>query len=263
MRHSDGGAAAARWTYIITHFGERLSVWLERSLGDFGKGQRASRASAELDIGNYHTGAGRGHDLGEDGKAMNVLEMLENGLYALGQIFRLPIMLSLWICFAMVCFALGRYLIDLMARRHERSGFSISAWVTDGAILSGSSARLAAQQLQASQNLQYGGLENLVAETEENLRHSLDSLRALVKVAPSIGLIGTLIPMGTSLAAMAGGNLNAMAGQMVVTFTSTIIGLVIGTLAYALLLLRQRWISVTVRKQRYLAEGMAAEMEAR
>lgn len=206
---------------------------------------------------------------------MNFLEMLENGLYALGQIFRLPIMLSLWICFAMVCFALGRYVIDLMARRRERSHFSISAWVSDGAILSASADRLtalpaplrcftvAAQQLQASQNLQHGGLENLVAESEENLRHSLDSLRALVKVAPSIGLIGTLIPMGTSLAAMAGGNLNAMAGQMVVAFTSTIIGLAVGTLAYALLLLRQRWISVTVREQRYLAEGMAAEMETR
>ena len=37
------------------------------------------------------------------------------------------------------------------------------------------------------------------------------------------------IPMGSSLASMATGNLKAMAGQMVVAFTSTIIGLATGT----------------------------------
>ena len=53
--------------------------------------------------------------------------------------------------------------------------------------------------------------------------------RLLVKVGPSLGLLGTLIPMGTALASLATGNLDAMAGQMVVAFTTTIIGLACGT----------------------------------
>ena len=54
----------------------------------------------------------------------------------------------------------------------------------------------------------------------------------------SLGLLGTLIPMGTSLASLALGNLEAMAGQMVVAFTTTIIGLATGTLAYVVAVAR-------------------------
>ena len=66
-----------------------------------------------------------------------------------------------------------------------------------------------------------GGLEHLVLEREERVRRPLNGARMMVRVGPSLGLLGTLIPMGSSLASMAAGNLEAMAGQMVVAFTST------------------------------------------
>jgi biopolymer transport protein ExbB/TolQ len=81
-----------------------------------------------------------------------------------------------------------------------------------------------------------------------------------VKVGPSLGLLGTLIPMGTSLASLATGNLEAMAGQMVVAFTTTIIGLSTGTLAYVIAAVRQGWVTESIREQRFLAERIAAEL---
>jgi biopolymer transport protein ExbB/TolQ len=66
--------------------------------------------------------------------------------------------------------------------------------------------------------------------------------------------------MGGSLAAMAGGDLKAMAGQMVVAFTTTIIGLATGTLAYVLATVRLSAVNETVREQRFLAERIAAEL---
>jgi hypothetical protein len=84
--------------------------------------------------------------------------------------------------------------------------------------------------------------------------------RMLVKVGPSLGLLGTLIPMGTSLASLATGNLEAMAGQMVVAFTTTIIGLATGTLAYVVAATRQTWVAEQVREQRFLAERIAVEL---
>ncbi len=205
---------------------------------------------------------------------MNFSELLENGLFALGQVLRLPVMLLLWVCVAMVLYYGGSYLVEAVRRRSERSGFDLKQWLQEGRVLDTSEERRAAlpanlrgmlgsiQQLDAAKALHHGGLENVVAEFEEQLRHGLDGPRALVKVGPSLGLIGTLIPMGTSLAAMAGGNLNAMAGQMVVAFTSTIIGLATGTVAYGLVVLRQSWASASIREQRYLAEVIAAEMES-
>jgi biopolymer transport protein ExbB/TolQ len=105
-----------------------------------------------------------------------------------------------------------------------------------------------------------GGLEHLVLEREERVRRPLNLARMMVRVGPSLGLIGTLIPMGSSLASMAAGNLEAMAGQMVVAFTSTIVGLATGTLAYVVAAARQNWVTETIREQRYLAEQVAREM---
>ena len=51
-----------------------------------------------------------------------------------------------------------------------------------------------------------------------------------------------------------------MAGQMVVAFTTTIIGLATGTLAYVVAAVRQGWVNETVREQRYLAERIASEL---
>jgi biopolymer transport protein ExbB/TolQ len=105
-----------------------------------------------------------------------------------------------------------------------------------------------------------GGLEHLVLASEEGVRRQLSGSRLLVKVGPSLGLLGTLIPMGTALASLATGNLEAMAGQMVVAFTTTIVGLACGTAAYVILSVRQHWVTETVREQRFLAERIAAEL---
>jgi biopolymer transport protein ExbB/TolQ len=107
-----------------------------------------------------------------------------------------------------------------------------------------------------------GTLEHIVLAREDRVRHSLVGARMLVKVGPSLGLLGTLIPMGSALASLATGNLEAMAGQMIVAFTTTIIGLATGTLAYVVAATRQGWVTETIREQRYLAERLAGELEA-
>lgn len=206
---------------------------------------------------------------------MNLLDTLENGLFALGQVLRFPVMALLWVCVAVTLYYVGYSLVEAIRRRREHAGFDLKKWLQQGKVLSADASRRTAlpgglqkllttlQQQNEIGALKHGGLENVVAEHEEKLRHALDGPRALVKLGPSLGLIGTLIPMGSSLAAMASGNLQAMAGQMVVAFTTTIIGLATGSIAYVLVALRQSWISASIREQRYLAEVVAAELDNR
>ena len=204
---------------------------------------------------------------------MNVLNLLENGLFALGQVLRFPIMTLLWVCVVTAVFMAGRCLVEFVARRRERMGFNIDAWLSRGPVLAADESRR--RQLPASLRqfladvdrqranaaLAHGGFEHLVMEREERLRQGLNASRTLVKVGPSLGLLGTLIPMGTSLASLATGNLQAMAGQMVVAFTTTIIGLATGTVAYVVTVLRGNWVNEAIREQRYVAERIAAEIE--
>ncbi|MGB7217004.1 MAG: MotA/TolQ/ExbB proton channel family protein, partial [Gammaproteobacteria bacterium] len=56
--------------------------------------------------------------------------------------------------------------------------------------------------------------------------------------------------------------LEAMAGQMIVAFTTTIIGIVCGTIAFVILTIRQGWVGETIRELRFVAERVAAELEA-
>jgi biopolymer transport protein ExbB/TolQ len=203
---------------------------------------------------------------------VSLLMILENGLFALGQVLRFPVMALLWVCVAAALFMAGSCLVELVARQRERRGFDIGRWLKAGGALDASDTRL--QQLPAPLRgfvhavrtergdgvLATGALEHLVLQREDDARHTLSASRMLVKVAPSLGLLGTLIPMGSSLASLATGNLEAMAGQMIVAFTTTIIGLAAGTLAYVVAVTRQAWVTQSVREQRYLAERLADEL---
>jgi len=203
---------------------------------------------------------------------VTLLQLLENGLFALGQVLRFPIMTLLWVCVAAALFMAGHTVVEAVARRRERSGFDIKRWLQAGRVLDAGQPRL--EQLptllrrlstdvehgRRAGTLDHGGLEHLLLEREEHVRHTLVAPRVLVKVGPSIGLIGTLIPMGASLASLASGNLEVMAGQMVVAFTSTIVGLTTGTLAYMVAATRQAWATESVREQRFLVERIATEL---
>jgi len=145
---------------------------------------------------------------------MTLLQLLENGLFALGQVLRFPIMILLWMCVAAALFMAGQATVEFVARQRERRGFDIKRWLQSGPVMDAADARLAElpallRRLAADVHdgrragaLDHGGLEHLLLEREEQVRHSLVAPRALVKVGPSVGLIGTLIPMGASLASL-------------------------------------------------------------
>jgi biopolymer transport protein ExbB/TolQ len=181
----------------------------------------------------------------------------------------------LWVSVAAAVFMIGGCVVEFLARRRERAGFDLSNWLDQGTLLGADDARQAllpaalrallcdvrAERGRAGKvEFDDGGLEHLVLEREERARRALNGPRLLVKVGPSLGLLGTLIPMGTALAALTAGNLEAMAGQMVVAFTTTIVGLAAGTIAFVVQVVRHAWVNETVREQRFLAERLAGEL---
>jgi len=203
---------------------------------------------------------------------VNLLALLENGLFALGQVLRFPVMALLWVCVGAVLFMAGGALVDFLSRRRERRGFDVERWLREGSVLGADADRLSRlpQSLRhmvteiaaaaGSDDLAAGGLEHIVLAHEARARTSITGSRMLVRVGPSLGLIGTLIPMGTALAALATGNLEAMSGQMIVAFTTTIIGISCGTVAFVITTVRQTWVTETLREQRFVAERVAAEL---
>ncbi len=102
-------------------------------------------------------------------------------------------------------------------------------------------------------------VERQLQAEELELARRLDRVRFVIKVGPALGLMGTLIPMGISLAALAEGNIPKMAGSMVTAFTATVAGLGAGVLAYLIALSRERWVRADVREMAHAAELVLAE----
>jgi len=101
-------------------------------------------------------------------------------------------------------------------------------------------------------------LELIVQQADAAGARRLDAVRFVVRVGPALGLMGTLIPMGISLAGLAQGNLPKMAESMTTAFTATVVGLACSVCAYLLTLAREHWLRSDVTAIAYEAETLLA-----
>lgn len=97
-------------------------------------------------------------------------------------------------------------------------------------------------------------VEEVVARAETDATRSLNSVRFAIRVGPSLGLMGTLIPMATALSGLARGDLQMLASNMVIAFSSTVVGLAVGVVAYVIAMVREGWTRADLDSVRFHAE---------
>lgn len=83
--------------------------------------------------------------------------------------------------------------------------------------------------------------ERVVTEFELAVDQRLALFRTMTRIGPLLGLMGTLIPLGPALVALAGGDIAVLARKMEVAFATTVVGLVIGAIGFMLHQTTQRW----------------------
>lgn len=97
-------------------------------------------------------------------------------------------------------------------------------------------------------------LEEVLQSAERSRWRALGRLRLAVRVGPSLGLMGTLIPMADALQGLADGNLPALASNMVTAFAATVIGLSVSVVAYLLAAARESWVRADTEALAFEAE---------
>jgi len=65
---------------------------------------------------------------------------------------------------------------------------------------------------------------------EEKTLKTLEKTDIITRIGPTLGLMGTLIPMGPGLAALGAGDINTLASSLTVAFNTTIVGIGSGAL---------------------------------
>ncbi len=85
-------------------------------------------------------------------------------------------------------------------------------------------------------------LARKLIESEENgFTKSLGRTDVITRIGPTLGLMGTLIPMGPGLAALGAGDINTLANSIIVAFDTTVVGIGSGAVAYVVAKIRRRW----------------------
>jgi biopolymer transport protein ExbB/TolQ len=89
-------------------------------------------------------------------------------------------------------------------------------------------------------------------DLEIDMARRLARLSLATRVGPMLGLVGTLIPLGPALTGLAAGSMETLAGNLIIAFTTTVFGILVGGFAYAACLVRRAWYEQDVSDLEFL-----------
>lgn len=188
-------------------------------------------------------------------------------LFTICNVLLLPVILVLLAFLGWTVVLLGGFLRESLARRATRKKLDhcLAAakrgetpnplWTMLGSIRSGLPAGFFVRT--GPDAAEPAILAHALAELEHGITDGMARLSLLTRVGPMLGLMGTLIPLGPALAGLAAGNLPAMAQNLVVAFTTTVIGVLIGALAYAMGLVRRTWYARDLCDLEFICQRLA------
>ena len=71
----------------------------------------------------------------------------------------------------------------------------------------------------------------------------LEGVRNVSRLAPMLGLIATMVPMGPALKGLADGNIQGISENLIVAFSAVIFGLVIASITFWIACVKKRWLA--------------------
>ena len=177
---------------------------------------------------------------------MNIFPLFQTILYTISTALLLPVVFFLiLLCLWMVVYT-GGFLAESVRRRQIRANGpladSLERVQEAGRLPPELEPQLPAHIRQYAVNLETilkkcgpfreERVEDLNQRKEAALFKEVDRIRLVVRIGPSLGLMGTLIPMGTGLAGLTQGNMAQLSSSLILAFTTTVVGLALGVGAH-------------------------------
>ncbi|MDR2452091.1 MAG: MotA/TolQ/ExbB proton channel family protein [Candidatus Accumulibacter sp.] len=148
----------------------------------------------------------------------------ETLMYQTSQIFLTPTLAVIALLFLYAFYALGAFVMQWWQRRRaaipsdETQGFPLVAWARARPGCSGEDLDVTAHKL-------------------------LELPRVATRVAPMLGLVATMIPMGPALKGLSDGNLAQVSDSLTVAFSAVILSLIAAAITYWIVSVRRRWLA--------------------
>ena len=198
-------------------------------------------------------------------------DQIEQVIFDVAEALRVPVLILALAALAWVIYELGAFIFELRSRRRrdfrllERSVNDANSSLTAGDRQRAAGAlRHVAWSGQMGETLDFiaanarnTGSEPQVAKALADFDfrslHRLERTRFLVRAGPALGLMGTLIPLSPALSGLARGNVEALSNNLRVAFSITVLGLLVGAVAFGLSLVRDRLYGQDLSDLQYVA----------
>ena len=145
------------------------------------------------------------------------MNALESFLYEISKFFLTPVLVLLCLMFVYALFSLGQVLVEAVARARLPQG-----------------QQPLHRYWQRNAHLGSDGLELYVLK-------QLELQRIVSRVAPLLGLVATMIPMGPALKALADGALQDVSRSLMIAFSAVILALLAAAISFTVVNVRKRW----------------------
>lgn len=185
-------------------------------------------------------------------------EILTSGLNMIAQSLQIPVIIFLVVFAFFAILTLGSLISEYTSRRKltpdalEKLIYAISrAGSTDELMDIIKNSKLYEKQkvvlvkVLRAQSLTADTRETLARKLiefeETKLSKTIEKTDIVTRIGPTLGLMGTLIPMGPGLAALGAGDVNTLASAIIVAFDTTVVGIGAGAVGYFVSKIRRRW----------------------
>ncbi|NQY88569.1 MAG: MotA/TolQ/ExbB proton channel family protein [Colwellia sp.] len=166
-----------------------------------------------------------------------MISYIEQTMYQLSDFFMAPVLLLICALFIYALFAAGQFIAQTVQRRTNKTQFK----------------QLLLSKLGENKQLTLAGYTlSQLANNQPNLSKDqldvaalcdLEGVRNVSRLAPMLGLIATMVPMGPALKSLGDGNIQGISDNLIVAFSSVIFGLVIASITFWIASVKKRWLA--------------------
>src|SRR3954452_25123293 len=205
------------------------------------------------------------------------MNSIENVIFDIAEALLVPVLVLALVALAVVLIELGAFLVELARRRRrdharrESAAIEARAALERGDETSAKAAlRPVAWSTAMARSLAFmieqwgrGGADDRMAKglADFDFRSlkRLERTRLLVRAGPALGLMGTLIPLSPALEGLANGDTDELSDNLRVAFSVTVLGLLIGAVAFAISLVRDRLYGQDLSALEFVAATLAPD----
>jgi biopolymer transport protein ExbB/TolQ len=207
------------------------------------------------------------------------MNSIENVIFDISEALRGPVLVLALIALAVTLIELGAFIVELLRRRRRDYNRLENASVEARAALDRgdeTGAKAALRPVAWSTGMaralaflvdQWGKgqvgdrMAKGLADFDFRSLRRLERTRLLVRAGPALGLMGTLIPLSPALEGLAKGNTDELSDNLRVAFSVTVLGLLIGAIAFAISLVRDRLYGQDLSDLEFVAATLAPDSD--